>query len=293
MKIGIHTFVWNDGQTQRDLEVAIDKTREAGFGLLELPGFDRKVVDIGTIARRAADLGIALAASAGLPPAYDVSSADPAMVKSGEAYLNEAVSVARDLGCRQMSGPIFSAHQEFLVMPTIEGWKTSAAVLARVAEKAKAGGVALSLELVNRYETNLMNTVAQGLAYIEQSGSDNLFLHVDTYHMNIEEADPARAIRMAGDKLGYFHVGESNRGYLGSGTINFAPSFDALLDIGYTGNISVEAFDSRALGDWIKAICAIWRETWTDSMEFARYSRTFIEMQIKEAQRRRAAYRNA
>ena len=77
--------------------------------------------------------------------------------------------------------------------------------------------MALCLELFNRYETNLINTVKQGIAYIRDTGSDNIFLHIDTFHMNIEEADQAQAIRRAGDYIGYFHVGENHLGFLGSG----------------------------------------------------------------------------
>lgn len=175
-------------------------------------------------------------------------------------------------------------------MPTQKNWDTSVAVLTRVADKAQAAGVALSLELVNRYETNLMNTVRQGLAYIRDTGADNIYLHIDTFHMNIEEDDIGQAIRLAGDRIGYFHVGESNRGYLGSGSIDFAAAFDALVAIGYDKVISVEAFSTPGCGDWLKAICAIWRENWTDSDAFAHTSLAFMQAQWDEARRRAAAY---
>lgn len=291
MQIGIHCFVWNDGQSQSDLETAIEKTAEAGFGLLELPGINLKEVRVDLVAKRAQQLGLKLAASAGLPPDCDVSSDDPEKVKRGVAVIEEQLKAARDLGSDQLSGPIFSGHQKFATMPTRKNWDTSVGVISRAAEKAKAMGVALCLEILNRYETNVINTVAQGLAFIKETGSDNAFLHLDTYHMNIEEADSAAAIRLAGSKIGYFHVGENHRGFLGSGQINFAPSFDALVEIGYSKNVSVEAFNARTNGDWLKAICAIWRENWTGDMEFARHSKAFIEMQIADARRRAAAYR--
>ncbi|MEY4750528.1 MAG: hypothetical protein RIQ60_2742 [Pseudomonadota bacterium] len=290
MTLCVHNFVWNDGQDTAKLEVSMARAREAGFTMIEFPGFDRHNVDIGRVVRHAESLGLAIAASCGLPPECDVTSSDPAVVARGEAVLNEAVSVARDLGSRQMSGPIFSAHQKFRAMPTRQGWDTSVAVLRRVADKAKAAGVALAMELVNRYETNLLNTVQQGLAYIRDSGSDNLYLHLDTFHMNMEEDDPAEAIRLAGDHIGYFHVGESNRGYLGSGTINFAPIFDALVDIGYSRNIGIEAFSQSGCGEWLNVICAIWRENWTDSDAYARDARAFVEKQWTQAQRRAGAY---
>lgn len=290
MEFGVHAFVWTEGRVQADLEKAMERARDAGFGVFEFPGLDPKVIDIGRLARRAGEVGIKVAASAGLRPELDVTSSDPEVVRRGEAFLNEAVSIARDVGSTQLSGPIFSAHQKFRELPTADGWRTSAEVLARVAERAKDAGVALCLELVNRYETNLINTVRQGVDYIRDTGSDNIFLHVDTFHMNIEEADQARAIRYGGERIGYVHVGESHRGYLGTGSIDFAPTFDALIDIGYPGHVSVEAFDSRSLGSELKAICAIWRNFWADGDAFARHSKAFLDMQLAAARERAAAY---
>lgn len=293
MKLAIHSFVWNDGQDQHALETVIEKARETGYDYIEFPGVDRGRVNVDRLARHAESLGIRIGASCGLSPDHDVTSPDPAVVARGEAHLAEAVSVARDLGSARMSGPIFSAHQKFRTMPTQAGWDTSVGVLTRVAEKAEAAGVALCMELVNRYETNLMNTVRQGLAFIRDTGSANLFLHLDTFHMNIEEDDPAQAIRLAGDRIGYFHVGESNRGHLGSGTIDFAPIFDALVAIGYDRPVGIEAFSTPGCGDWLKTICAIWRENWTGGDIFARESRAFVTARWAEAQRRAAAYRAA
>ncbi|MFK0334692.1 sugar phosphate isomerase/epimerase family protein [Rhizobium sp. NPDC090275] len=293
MKLAIHSFVWSDAQDQNSLELVMEKAVATGYSLIEFPGVDRNKINVDRIAKRAEQLGLGVLASAGLAPEYDLTSEDPEVVRRGEAFLHEAVSVARDLGSRQMSGPMFSAHQKFKTMPTRRGWDTSVGVLRKVSEKAKAANVALCMELVNRYETNLINTVQQGLAYIRDSGSDNIYLHLDTFHMNMEEEDPAQAIRLAGDRIGYFHIGESNRGNLGSGTIQYAPIFDALLDIGYSRNIGIEAFANAGCGDWLKAICAVWRENWSDGDNFARTSKTFVEMKINEAKGRRAAYRAA
>ena len=113
-------------------------------------------------------------------------------------------------------------------------------VITRVAEKAKAVGVTINLEIVNRFESNLLNTAAEGMDFLRDTVMDNVYLHLDTFHMNIEEADPAQAIALAGDRLGYFHVGESHRGYLGSGTIDFAPILDALIAQNYDDYITIE-----------------------------------------------------
>ncbi|MDP6994494.1 MAG: TIM barrel protein, partial [Woeseiaceae bacterium] len=89
-----------------------------------------------------------------------------------------------------------------------ETGRNSMEVLARLAEKAKASGITLGLEAVNRYESNLINTGAQAMEFIKESGADNIKVHLDSYHMNIEEGDLAAAIKSCGDMLGYFHVGD-------------------------------------------------------------------------------------
>jgi D-psicose/D-tagatose/L-ribulose 3-epimerase len=106
--------------------------------------------------------------------------------------------------------------------------------------------------------------------------------------MNIEEANPAAAIRVAGDKLGYFHIGESNRGFLGDGVINFDLIFDALLDIDYRRDVVFESFSTTVVDEGLSLACAIWRDTWTDNDPLAAHAKTFIELKLAEARRRRA-----
>ena len=106
--------------------------------------------------------------------------------------------------------------------------------------------------------------------------------------MNIEEANPAAAIRLACDKIGYFHIGESNRGYLGDGVIDFDAIFDALLDIDYKRDIVFESFSTAVVDEGLSLVCAIWRDTWTQNDPLAAHAKGFIEMKLEEAKRRRA-----
>lgn len=112
--------------------------------------------------------------------------------------------------------------------------------LQECAEAAAPAGVRLCLEPLNRYETGLIHTVADGLALLKQVGADNLGLLLDTFHMNIEERDLAAAIRAAGDRLFHFHVADSNRWYPGAGHIDFSHLLAVLDKIGYTGYVSGE-----------------------------------------------------
>ena len=98
-------------------------------------------------------------------------------------------------------------------------------IITNLSEQAKNMGIIIGLEPVNRYESNLINTASQAMDFIKLSESDNLFIHLDSYHMNIEEASYNESISDCGDKLGYFHIGENHRGYLGTGHINFFEIF--------------------------------------------------------------------
>lgn len=103
-----------------------------------------------------------------------------------------------------------------------------------------ASGVRLALEPINRYETALINTVADGLDLIERVGADNLGLLLDTFHMNIEEPSIEASIRSAGDRIFHFHVADSNRRHPGGGHLDFRALLETLFDTGYRGFVSGE-----------------------------------------------------
>lgn len=287
-RLGIHSFVWTGGQTQDGLEMALEKSAEHGYRTIEFAYLRPELFDLDRLARRAKSLDVEVGVTMGLPLDKDVSSEDAAAVAKGKQMLSDAVRAVRDIGGNKLGGILYSAHTKYNRAPTQRGWMNSAATLAEVAEEAGAMGVDVVLEVVNRFETNLLNTTAQGLKYIQDSGSGRLRLHLDTFHMNIEEANPAAAIRLAGDKLGYFHIGESNRGYLGDGVIDFDAIFDALIDIDYRRDIVFESFSTTIVDKALSLACAIWRDTWRENDPLAAHAKQFIELKYAEAQRRRA-----
>ncbi|WEX08375.1 sugar phosphate isomerase/epimerase [Chelativorans sp. AA-79] len=285
-KFGIHSFVWSAGSSRQELEAALTRSKEAGFDLIELSYLDPKVVDIPWLAGRLEDLGLGVAISMGLPADGDISSADTDIAQNGVEILDRAVALTRDLGGTKLGGILSSAHGYSPEAPTRAAWDRSAGNLAKVADRAKAAGVTLNLEIVNRFESNLLNTAAQGLAYIEDTSASNVFLHLDTFHMNIEEADLGLALRNAADKVGYVHIGESHRGYLGTGSIDFAAVFDALVAIGYDDYVTFESFSSEIVDKDLSLKTAIWRNLWSDNVDLARHARTFIALGLETAHRK-------
>jgi Sugar phosphate isomerases/epimerases len=105
---------------------------------------------------------------------------------------------------------------------------------------AGARGVRLFLEVINRYETNIFNTAEATMEFIETRKLDNCFVHLDTFHMGIDETDPVAAIKLCGNKLGYMHFADNTRCYPGSGQIDFRKILQALDAADYKGYLSVE-----------------------------------------------------
>jgi sugar phosphate isomerase/epimerase len=110
----------------------------------------------------------------------------------------------------------------------------------QIAERARPLGLHLVMEVLNRYEAHLLNSAAEAVQFVADVGAENVGILLDAYHMNIEEANPADAIRQAGKRLGLYHVADSNRQGIGRGHTDFHAQLAALTDIDYEGPIILE-----------------------------------------------------
>ena len=282
-KLGVHAFVWAKGWSHDECTRAVATSAELGYDLIELAALDPSAVDPAFTRRELDKHHLGATMSLGLPDECDISSNDPEKTRRGEARLRDALSLGRDIGVTHMCGILYSAFQKYAVPANPEGVKRSVEVLQRVAETARASDITLGLEVVNRYETNLLNTAAQGVEMCQRIGAPNVKIHLDCYHMNIEEADVESAIIESGEYLGYFHTGDSNRGYLGSGSIDFGRIFRALVKSGYAGPITFESFSSRVVGQPLEGILGIWRNLWEDGHDLAAHAKVFTEAHLKAA----------
>jgi D-psicose/D-tagatose/L-ribulose 3-epimerase len=283
-RVGIHAQVWVGGWSEAECRMAIENSRASGYDLIEIPVLDPSTIDVSKTRKVLDDVGLRAACSLGLSLDTDISSSDPEVVARGERLLHEALSVTRDLGAEYLGGVLSSALARYTQPPTAQGWINCVRVLRGLAQQAAASGIALGLEVVNRYESNLLNTAQQALELITEVGVDNLNVHLDTYHMNIEESDFVKPVLACGDRLGYVHVGESHRGYLGTGTVNFPAFFGALAAVNYQGIVTFESFSSAVVAPGLSTTLAIWRNTWTDGADLARHAREFIAAGLHGAQ---------
>lgn len=286
-RLGLHANVWVAGWSRDEAARAIDRTAAQGFDLIEIPALAPDRLDPGNTRRLLEEAGIGATLSLGLDEATDISSGDPDRVAAGEARLREAIAVAGELGATHVCGILYSAFRKYAEPPTDEGLKTSVATMAKVAEAASSAGITLGMEVVNRYETNLINTASQAVEYCRLVGAPNVKVHLDVYHMHIEEADPVAAIEEMGEHLAYFHTGDSHRGYMGTGSVDLKGAFRALARIGYEGPITYESFSSRVVGQPLTGILGIWRETWEEGEDIVAHAMTYTRAQMKAAQESR------
>lgn len=276
MLIGAHALVFTGTFDEAGLRRSIEGTKQAGFDLIEIPLMDPDGFDATLAAQLLADNDLAVTSSLGLTDATDLSSEDPAIVAAGESLLETCLDHVATMGGDVLCGVIYSAMRKYQAPPTAAGVANSQAAISRLGEKARERGIRLSLEVVNRYESNVFNTSRGGLRYLDGVDSDNVSVHLDTYHMNIEESDLWQPVLDAGDRLGYVHIGESHRGYLGTGSVDFPSFFRALDRLGYDGPVVFESFSSAVVSAELSNTLGIWRNLWQDSDDLAAHANRFI-----------------
>jgi D-psicose/D-tagatose/L-ribulose 3-epimerase len=281
MLIGCHGLVWSGEFDRAGFDLAVGKTIDAGFDLLEIPLLDPATFDRAAAKQSLANRPIAVSASLGQSADTDISSEDPDVVAAGEKKLITAVEILAELGAEYFVGVLYSQLAKYPAPATPRGRANSIEVLRRVADRGATLGIRLGLEVVNRYETNLLNTAAQALAYLDDLDHPNVGVHLDSYHMNIEESDLVGPVLACGDRLSYVHIGESHRGYLGSGTVDFDGLFRGLRLIGYDGPIAFESFSTSVVHPSLSRSLAVWRNLWQDSDDLGAHANAFIRGKLR------------
>lgn len=287
-RYGIHAMVWVGGWSNEEAEKAIIAAARTGYDILEIPLLDPNAIDLAHTRMLLDREKIVGNVSLGLAPEADVSSTDRETVARGAALLRKALEATAALGGTHFGGVIFSALKKYSTAASDAGRANSVAVIKELAQEAKKSGITILIEAVNRYETNLLNTGAQVLRYLDEVGEDNVLCHLDTFHMNIEEPDVVAVIEQCGDRLGYFHVNESHRGYLGTGSITYPPMFRALNRIGFDRTIAFEAFSSAVTSETLGGMAGIWRDLWDDSDDIAAHALRFMRREYEDAARTEA-----
>jgi D-psicose/D-tagatose/L-ribulose 3-epimerase len=236
---GVHTSMWTMTWDHAGAERAVTACRTLGFDFIEIALLSPEKVDTAHSRRLLEREGMPAVCSLGLPEGKRASTEPEAAI----AFLRHALDQCAALGAQALTGVTYGGIGERTGQPPSQAeYDNLARVLADAAAHARKLGLAFGIEPVNRYENHLLNTGWQGVEMIEKVGAENIFLHLDTYHMNIEERGMALGILDAGPHLRYIHLSESDRGTPGEGNVRWDEVFGALKAIGFSGGLAMESF---------------------------------------------------
>lgn len=242
--LGLSTFVLASPFSDRDLG-RLAQVREWGYDHVEVCIEDPTVLTASAVRAAAEGEGLSVLVCGAFGPERDVSHDSRAHRQRGIDYLRLCIDFAAAVGSPLVSGPMYATTGQTRLLEPEERqaqWDRAVDSLTTVGNYARSAGVALAVEPLNRFETDLVNTVEQGLALCADIGSDHVGLMLDTFHMNIEEKSLPDAIQRAGSRIFNFQASENDRGTPGTGHTDWPGVIEALRAVGYDGGIVVESF---------------------------------------------------
>ncbi len=260
MRFGLNTFLYASPFTNESVSM-FKKLKKWGFDTVEIAIEDPSHVDPAVLKAAAAKAGLAIGSiCAAMGPGRDFrgSAADQ---RNAQKYLTALVDQAAAMGCPRIIGPLYSvvgligSHDD---KTKAAHFKLVVKNLKQLAKHAEKKGVLLCVEPLNRFETDFLNTCDQGLRLVKAVNSPAVKLHLDTFHMNIEEKNQAAAILKAGKHLGHFHACGTDRGVPGGDSLDWKPIVAALRKIGYKQDVVIESFTTDV--KVIARAAAIWRK---------------------------------
>lgn len=261
MRFGVNTFVWVSPCNTQAVEELAPRVKEMGFDILELSVENPALIDVNRVKQILEANQLLPIVCGAFGPDRDLASANPQYVENAKTYIRWLVDAAAALGSPVVCGPMYSsvgkAHLEDTAERQAE-WERSVSGVREMAQYAETRNVKLALETLNRFETDMLNVVSQGIAFIDQTGMKNVGFHLDTFHMHLEEKNSGDAIRAAGDRIFHFHACENDRGVPGTGQVHWEEVAHALKMTGYDGPVVIESFTSQ-VKEIARAVC-IWRE---------------------------------
>jgi D-psicose/D-tagatose/L-ribulose 3-epimerase len=281
MRFGINTFLFTSPFTD-DSTRLFGQFKKWGFDTVEIPIESPAHIDPAHVKRELDKHGLVCGSvCACMGPDRDLRGT-PEAQRTGLEYMFALLDQMVVLDCPSLIGPVYSAVGRADAVPPDEyrrQWNTVVQHLKTLAKYAAQRHRQICLEPLNRFETDFINTCDQGLRMLKDVNSPALKLHLDTFHMNIEEKDQAAAIRKAGRRLGHFHACGSDRGTPGNDHIDWAPIAAALKSVGYKGDVVIESFTTDV--KVIARAAAIWRRIEPTRNEIAVKGLKFLKRALK------------
>ncbi|MEA5003624.1 MAG: sugar phosphate isomerase/epimerase family protein [Christensenella sp.] len=260
MKFGISSYVFTS-PFGSDPYGQFKKAKDLGFDIYEIAVEDFSFIDVNKICDAKQQTGIDLSSMCGaFGEKNDISSENSEYRKAGVQYLRDLVDLAVAIDAKVVAGPMYaSVGKARMTTPSekAQQWSWAVENMKIAADYAGENGVRLAIEPLNRFETDFINTVEQGLELIDRIGTDNIGFLLDTFHMNIEESNIPAAIRAAKGKIFDFHTCSNTRGTPGEDNFDWTAISDAIADAGYDDYCTIESFTPDCVA--IAKAASLWR----------------------------------
>ena len=274
---GAHAFIWAGEWTPEGAERVISGAAGAGLDFVEIPLLDPGSIDVEHTRSLLDRYSLGCSCSLGLPPEVHL----PSNPEGARRFLDGAVEATAALGSPVLTGCLYT-HVGTLTgkPPEPSELEAVAHTLKRTARRAAEYGLELGIEAINRYETYLVNLASQAGELLDRIDEPNVFVHLDTYHMNIEEKGFYEPIASLGSRLGYIHLSESDRGTPGTANVHWDEVFRGLEDIDYGGALAMESF--AAVNEALIGATALWRDVVGDPDALVRDGLAFLRARGKQ-----------
>ena len=280
MKYGMNLLLWSGDVGDEHLPM-IERLKTMGFDGVEVPLFNLDVDKWTRFGQKLDAIGLERTAVTIRNEPDNPISSDPAIRQQAVELNKQTLDCCQALGAQSLVGPFHSAIGIFSgAGPTDEEWKWGVDVMRETAEYAESCNVVLGVEMLNRFETYLLNTNADATRFAREVNHPNCKVLHATFHTQIEEQCVAPAIRDFADLLGPVHISENDRGTPGQGQVHWDTNFDTLHEVGYDGWMVIEAF-GLALPE-IAAATKIWRRMYESEEQLARDGLAFMQEQVSK-----------
>jgi len=281
MRFGINTFLFTSPFTNASTKL-FKQFKQWGFQSIEIPVEDPSHIDPVHVKRELDRHGLVCGSlCACMGPDRDLRGT-PKQQRTGLDYMREIMDQMVVLSCPSLIGPVYSAVGRADAVPPDEykrQWATVVKNLKTICKYAEKRDRQICLEPLNRFETDFINTCDQALKMIKHVGSPALKLHLDSFHMNIEEKSQGAAIRKAGKHLAHFHACGCDRGTPGNDHIDWKSIAAALKAVRYNGDVVIESFTTDV--KVIARAAAIWRRIEPTRNEIAVKGLKFLKQTLR------------
>lgn len=279
MKFGINTLLWTGSYIDEHVKSLTGKFKELGFDGVEIALGQKGDIDYKNTVKTFRDNGLVCSSVCGLfGEDRDIRGPKKEFIEGGLSYIKDCLEACAELDCKVFAGPVYSSVGRASMVPENEKkvqWDTVVENLGKACQWAQKYGVFIAIEPLNRFETDFINICKDAVKMVKDVGNRMLKIHLDTFHMSIEEKSSAMAVLDAGDLLYLLHASENDRGAAGTGQVHWKEVADALRRINYDKWVVIESFTPE--NKVIAKAASIWRQTEKSDFALAEKGLKFLK----------------